>query len=199
MSWPRTRNVGVSLTTEPTLTSPHTKTSPCAGNGSTVWGAGPSSVGHRFAFGSNLEFFTRMVYGVAQRGGQRGDPPLPRTTGLGWVREVAGHYADALSRTSEVYLLLHESYGGMHPGTEAYRARPESMAKRTAARDDTPYHDPPGTKRLSYLEHWARERSIEAALGDAARIARRITRVANHTDRAANATAAVAAHAGAAV
>ena len=60
-------------------------------------------------------------------------------------------------------------------------------------------HDPPGTKRLSYLEHWARELSIEAALGDAARIARRITRVANHTDRAATATAAVAAHAGAAV
>ena len=45
----------------------------------------------------------------------------------------------------------------------------------------------------------ARELSIEAALGDAARIARRITRVANHTDRAATATAAVAAHAGAAV
>ena len=115
------------------------------------------------------------------------------------MRGVDGHYADALSRKSEVYLLLHESYGGMHPGSEAYLISLASMAKRTAARDDTPYHDPPGTKRLSYLEHWARELSIEAALGDAARIARRITRVASHTDRAANATAAVAAHAGAAV
>ena len=78
----------------------------------------------------------------------------------------------------------------MHPATAAYLDGLAAMAKRTAARDDTPYHDPPGTKRLSYHEHWARELSIDVALGDAARIARRVTRVASHAGRADRAAAA---------
>ena len=78
----------------------------------------------------------------------------------------------------------------MHPRSEAYLVSLASMAKRPAARDDTPYNDPPGTKRLSYLEHWARELSAEAALGDAARIAKRISRVANLSSRADHAAAA---------
>ena len=41
-------------------------------------------------------------------------------------------------------------------------------------RDDTEYHDPPGNKRLSFAEHWARALSSAAALGDAARLAARL-------------------------
>jgi hypothetical protein len=55
--------------------------------------------------------------------------------------------------------------------------------------DATPYHDPPGSKRLSYLEHWARELSLETAIGDAARVA--ATTAANRRKRRADGCEAV--------
>ena len=55
--------------------------------------------------------------------------------------------------------------------------RLSTAAKKAGARDDTEYHDPPGSKRLSFKEHWARELSAAAALGDAARIASKLKRV----------------------
>ena len=51
-----------------------------------------------------------------------------------------------------------------------------TLAARTGGRDATEYHDPPGNKRLSFREHWARALSVAAALGDASRLAARLKR-----------------------
>ena len=93
------------------------------------------------------------------------------------MRAADGDYADARSRGSDVIMLLHETYGGMHHHAVAYLLRLSTAAKKAGARDDTEYHDPPGSKRLSFKEHWARELSAAAALGDAARIASKLKRV----------------------
>ena len=116
-----------------------------------------------------------MVFGVRGHGSE-GEAPLDHTTGKGWVREHAGHYADALQRGSTVNLLLHELYGGMTGPAFAYLVGLAKLSRRRGGRDDTAYPDPPGSKRLSFLEHHSRAISSAVLFGDASRIAAMLTR-----------------------
>ena len=59
---------------------------------------------------------------------------------------------------------------------DAIDASLAKLAARTSGRDETEYHDPPGAKRLSYREHWARALSAASAMGDAARLHARLVR-----------------------
>ena len=183
---PRQGRNGVDILYETKVGSPHNAHLRGAGKGMAHTGGSPGRVGHTYAFGSTLEYFRRVVFGTANTGGSAGDPPLNHSTGVGWVRAVDGDYVEALERESQVFLLLHEIYGGMHEGAARHLVHLSSLAE---ARDDTPYHDPPGSKRLSYLEHWARELSLETAIGDAARVA--ATTAANRRKRRADGSAAV--------
>ncbi len=172
---PRQGANGVDIVNEVKVVSPHVKTQRGAGQGCRRWGGSVGYVGYLFAFGSTLEHYKKIVYGW-EGTGEQSDGPLDHSTGRGWVRALAGDYADALSKGSTVNLLLHEVYGGMGGSAVAYLGSLAKLAACKSGRDDTEYHDPPGNKRLSFREHWARALSVAAALGDAARIAARLKR-----------------------
>ena len=82
-----------------------------------------------------------------------------------------------------VNLLLHEVYGGMGGNGPSFLGWLAKLAATKGGRDDTEYHDPPGKKRLSFREHWARALSAAAALGDAGRLAARLARLATSRPR----------------
>ena len=172
---PRQGKGGTHIVNEVKVVSPHTQHTANQGRGNVRSGGGCLFVGHLYAFGSTLESYRKMVFGVRGHGSE-GEAPLDHTTGEGWVREHAGHYADALQRGSTVNLLLHELYGGMTGPAFAYLVGLAKLSRRRGGRDDTAYHDPPGSKRLSFLEHHSRAISSAVLFGDASRIAAMLTR-----------------------
>ena len=73
-------------------------------------------------------------------------------------------------------MLLGEVSGGLEPHAEAYLYSLDAQATTRGARDDTVYHDPPGSRRLKYLEHHSRAISGAMMFGNAIRVHRRIGR-----------------------
>jgi hypothetical protein len=144
-----------------------------AGNGSAEGGQ-PATVGHRFGFGSTLEEYHKMVYGLKGQG-KRGDKAFDHTTGQGYVAEHKGHYYDALYvKRLCVVLLLVEATGGVAPGARAHIGK---LAKRSSgknASDRTTY----GTTRIStksFYVHHMQQMVRAAVMFDAMAIRKQIT------------------------
>jgi hypothetical protein len=72
------------------------------GNGSQrCGGAASTSDGHdSFAFGNTEEMLRASLYGRPHRTRRPHDPPLDRRTGVGYVAEGRGAYADALEKST---------------------------------------------------------------------------------------------------
>ena len=61
-------------------------------------------------------------------------------------------------------------YGGTTGPSLGYLHSLSKLARCRGWRDDTEYRDPPGKKRLSYVEHHARALSAAMVFGEAARL-----------------------------
>ena len=145
--------------------SPLTKSgTSSAGRGSVQNGGKPASVGHIFAFGNTEELLRITVLGCRRRGRRR-DGPLNHSTGKGWVKEVRGDYADALSKGSRVIPAVVETMGGVVPHFRAYLRYLARRARRAHALDGTVY----GTSRTSatsFYVHHVQRIALAAQLGD---------------------------------
>ena len=102
-----------------------------AGAGSKEKGGNCASVGHTYAFGSTEEKYRVLSLGCKERGRQR-DGPLNHETGRGWVKQVKGHYHDALYvKKSRVVVWLVKTTGGVCPhATRTAAAWPSASAPR---------------------------------------------------------------------
>ena len=90
-----------------------------AGLGSDENGGQPATVGHLYGFGSTEEDYSKMVFGLRQRG-RRQDGPFNHDTGKGWVKQSEGHYDDAIvTKRTRVTMWLVEALGGAGRGTRA--------------------------------------------------------------------------------
>ena len=82
------------------------------GRGSARNGGTPTTLGHKFAFGSTEERLRVENLGCDERG-HPSQGPLNHRTGRGWVRGRRGLYHDAIhNKRSTVDLVLHETIGG---------------------------------------------------------------------------------------
>ena len=137
-------------------------TSISAGQGSSVNGGTPTSVGHLHAFGNTEEKLRLANLGCRERG-HPSQPPLDHNTGRGWVRARRGCYYDALVRKrSTVCLTLHESIGGGFSPPAA--ARLHSLARVARAGGDRTRYS--ARRRLSYLSHHSQRISLSIVKAD---------------------------------
>ena len=82
------------------------------GRGSSRNGGTPTTLGHKYAFGSTEERLRLENLGCIERG-HPSQGPFNHRTGHGWVRERRGLYYDALYvKRGVVDLVLHETIGG---------------------------------------------------------------------------------------
>ena len=124
-----------------------------AGVGSKENGGNCASVGHKYAFGSTEEKYRVLTLGCKERGRQR-DGPLNHATGKGWVKEVKGHYHDALYvKRSRVVVWLVEATGGVCPHACAHGRRLAERARAKGGTDRTQYGRSRGSTRSFYVHH----------------------------------------------
>ena len=144
-----------------------------AGKGSAKGGQ-PATVGHVHGFGSTLEEYSKLTYGLKQRGSPR-DPPFDHKTGKGYVASHKGHYHDALHvKKSRLVLLLVEALGGIAPAARAHIAKLARRSEGKGAADRTKYG---GTRisTTSFYVHHSQMLSKAAVMHDAKAIRKRIT------------------------
>ena len=126
-----------------------------AGQGSKSGGGKPAKVGHLYAFGNTEEPYRVLVLGCKQRG-HPGDGPLNHRTNRGYVKKVAGQYADALSKGSRVVPFIVESLGGISPHARAYIGFLARRVRRNGARDSTKYGRSRTSARAFFTHHTQR-------------------------------------------
>ena len=151
--------------------SPLTKTR-TAGLGSVQNGGNPASVGHIYAFGNTEELLRIKVLGCRRRGRRR-QGPFNHSTGKGWVKEVKGDYADALSKGSRVIPGVVETMGGVVPHLRAYLRYLARRARHAGGLDGTVYGSS-RTSASSFYSHHIQRIGLAAQLGDARGIRRAI-------------------------
>ena len=102
--------------------------------------------------------------GGGRGSGREGDKPFNHRTGLGYVAPHAGHYADALSKGTNVVLVLVETTGAVHPNVASMLRAWHNEAGEPGHADRTKY----GTSRSatrSFFSHHLRLISLAAAIG----------------------------------
>ena len=157
------------------------------GNGSKAGGQ-PATVGHIYGFGSTLEEYTKLTYGLKQRGlpHQR---PFDHTTGKGYVAPHKGHYYSALyDKRLKVVMLLVETLGGIAPAARAHISKLARRSEGRGATDRTKY----GGTRIStksFYVHHSQMLSKAAVMHDAKAIRKRITCLKQEVCLAAEAAA----------
>ena len=135
-----------------------------AGQGSTVNGGTPTSVGHLHAFGNTEEKLRLINLGCRERG-HPSQRALDHTNGRGWVKARRGCYYDALVRKrNPVCLTLHESLGGGFSPPAAARLHTLARVARAGA-DRTRYS---ARRRLSYINHHSQRISLSIVKADSA-------------------------------
>ena len=149
------------------------KTKFSAGNGSAAGGQ-PATVGHVHGFGSTLEDYSKLTFGLKQRGSPR-DRPFDHTTGKGYVAPHKGHYHDALyAKKLRVVLLLVEATGGISPTARAHISKLARRSEGKGATDRTKY----GGTRIStnsFYVHHCQMIAKAAVMWDARAIRKKIT------------------------
>ena len=124
-----------------------------AGRGSLEHGGQPASVGHKYGFGSTEEKYRILTLGARRRGRPQ-DRPLNHATGRGWVKEVKGHYHDALFvKKSRVVVWLVEATGGVCPHACAHGRRLAERARAAGGSDRTKYGRARASTRSFYTHH----------------------------------------------
>ena len=131
-------------------------------------------MGHIYGFGSTLEEYSKLTYGLKQRGSPR-DKPLDHKTGKGYVAPHKGHYHDALYvKKLRLVLLLVEALGGISPSARAHIGKLARRSEGKGATDRTKY----GGTRISaskFYVHHSQMLSKAAVVHDAKAIRKRIT------------------------
>ena len=137
-----------------------------AGLGSKEQGGKPASVGHKYGFGNTEEKYRQLTLGCKGCGRPQ-DGPLNHATGRGWVKEVKGHYYDALFvKRSRVVVWLVEATGGVCPHACAHGRRLAERARAPGGADRTKYGRSRGSTR-SFYQHHMQQISKAATTADA--------------------------------
>ena len=123
------------------------------GTGTAATGGGASNAeGWLFAQGGTEEHLRVLVFGTRARG-RPADGPLNRLTGLGYVREHDGHYADALSKRRDVSLVATETSGAVNAAFDALLRSHDRTARLPATHDATVYGANPSNTR-NFRRHY---------------------------------------------
>ena len=123
------------------------------GTGTAATGGGASNAeGWLFAQGGTEEHLRVLVFGTRARG-RPADGPLNRLTGLGYVREHDGHYADALSKRRDVGLVATETSGAVNAAFDALLRSHDRTARLPATHDATVYGANPSNTR-NFRRHY---------------------------------------------
>ena len=94
-----------------------------------------------------------LSLGCKGRGRQR-DGPFNHETGKGWVKQVKGHYHDALYvKKSRVVVWLVETTGGVCPHACAHGRRLAERARAKGGTDRTKYGSSRASTRSFYVHH----------------------------------------------
>ena len=123
-------------------------------------GAASTTDGHFIAFGNTEELLREITLGVKARGNP-GDRPLDHTTGAGRVEARDGDYTDALSKGSEVHLLVTETTGAFSHSLEKALRALATIAKLPEVDDTTIYGTSRSSPRSFYGHHAA---AVSAAI-----------------------------------
>ena len=160
-----------------------------AGQGSREHGGTVTSIGNLFAFGSTEEKYRVLILGAKGRG-RKGDMPFDHATGRGWVKEVKGHYHDAIfNKHARVVPFIVEAYGGVVPHARAHMRR---LAERTQGRnaiDRTRYGSLRVSTRSFYAYH-LQQISKAAVMYDARAIRKEVLALKQKAFKAAHAAPA---------
>jgi hypothetical protein len=126
-----------------------------AGKGSKDGGGKPAKVGHQYAFGNTEEPYRVLVLGCKKRGA-KSQGPFNHYTGRGYVKAMAGQYADALSKGSRVVPLIVETLGGITPHALSYVRYLDRRTRGRGKRDSTAYGRSRTSARTFYTHHTQR-------------------------------------------
>ena len=155
------------------------------GRGSAAGGQ-PATMGHVHGFGSTFEEYSKLTYGLKQRGSPR-DRPFDHKSGKGYVAPHKGHYHDALYvKKLRVVMLLIEALGGIAPPARAHIAKLARRSEGRGATDRTKYGGTRISTKSFYVHH--SQMMVKAAvMHDAKAILKQVTCLKQRVCTAANA------------
>ena len=114
--------------------------------------AASTTDGHFIALGNTEELLREITLGVPARG-DGDERPLDRATGEGRVEARDGDYADALTKGTEVHLLITETTGAFSRSLEKALRALATVAKLPEVDDTTIYGISRASPRSFYGHH----------------------------------------------